>query len=94
MNKAKNIAILGAGESGVGAAILGVKMGLNVFVSDLNSEKDSYAKNLEDAKIEWESGKHSEDKILSADLIVKSPGIPPSADIILKAKDTTHKEKE
>ena len=85
MKKERNICILGAGESGVGAAILARKQGLDVFVSDLSKIKDKYRGMLENESITHESGRHSEDKILTSDLIVKSPGIPAKADIIMKA---------
>lgn len=81
----KNIAILGAGESGVGTAILALKKGWNVFVSDFGKIKDSYKKELSELGVDWEEGKHSEDRILSASILVKSPGIPSKAGIIQKA---------
>ena len=81
----KNIAILGAGESGVGAALLAQAKGLGVFVSDKGSIKPSYLKELKDAKIEFETGSHDEARILSADLIIKSPGIPDKADLVKAA---------
>ena len=82
----KNVAILGAGESGFGAAMLASKKGYNVFVSDLNSIDDNIKLLFEDNSIEYEENKHSIDKIQSSDLIIKSPGIPNSADIIIKIK--------
>lgn len=72
----KHIAILGAGESGVGAAILAKKLGYKVFVSDLNLIKDNYKKELVDHKISFEEGRHDFVKILTSDLVIKSPGIP------------------
>lgn len=78
----KHIAILGAGESGVGSAILAKKMGWNVFVSDRGVIKDRYKKDLQDHGIEFEEGKHSEERILAADKIVKSPGIPSTIPLI------------
>jgi len=86
MNSSKHIAILGAGESGVGAAILAKKEGWNVFVSDFGSIKDSFKAELDENQIEWEEKQHSEKKILVADLIIKSPGIPDKATIIQKIK--------
>jgi UDP-N-acetylmuramoylalanine--D-glutamate ligase len=80
-----NIVILGAGESGIGSALLAKAKGHAVFVSDMGSIKPSYLKELEENSLEYESGKHSEEKILSADLIIKSPGIPDTAPLILKA---------
>lgn len=67
---------LGGGESGVGTAILGLKKGLDVFVSDNGSIKEEYKKVLEHFGIDWEEGQHTEAKILNADLVMKSPGIP------------------
>ena len=88
--KGQNIIILGAGESGIGAAILATKMGANVFVSDFGQIKDSFKKELNERGFEWEEGKHSEERILNADLIIKSPGIPEKAPLIkkLRAKNT------
>jgi len=80
----KKIVILGAGESGVGAAILARKEGFDVFVSDSSVIKPDYRKMLDDHEIEWEEGIHSEEKILAAGEIVKSPGIPDKAPIIQK----------
>lgn len=80
-----HIAILGAGESGVGTAILAKKQSWTVFVSDLGSVQEKFAAQLNDLGVEWERGKHSEDRILSADLIVKSPGIPDKAPLVAKA---------
>lgn len=77
--------ILGAGESGVGAAILALKQGWNVFVSDRGEIKPKFRVQLDEIQVPFESGQHSEERILSADLIVKSPGIPDTAPLILKA---------
>ena len=78
----ERIVILGAGESGVGAAILALKEGFEVFVSDSSSIKPEYKKMLDDHEIEWEEGKHTEEKILNAGEVVKSPGIPDKAPVI------------
>lgn len=83
----KHIAILGAGESGVGAAILAKKMGWNVFVSDFGSIKDEFKTELTENGFEWEEGKHSEERILNADLVIKSPGIPDKAPLIKKLRE-------
>lgn len=80
------IAILGAGESGTGAALLAKVKGFDVFVSDQGTIKDKYRDDLLRNKIEFEEGKHSEEKILNASLVVKSPGIPEKAEIIKKIK--------
>jgi UDP-N-acetylmuramoylalanine--D-glutamate ligase len=78
------IVVLGGGESGFGAAYLAKKKGLNVFLSDKGLIKDDYKNLLIDAGIEFEEGQHTEEKILSADWIIKSPGIPKKAEIIFK----------
>lgn len=83
----KHIAILGAGESGVGAAILAKKMGWNVFVSDFGAIKDEFKTELTENGFEWEEGKHSEGRILNADLVIKSPGIPDKAPLIKKLRE-------
>ena len=81
----KHIAILGAGESGVGAALLAKAKGMIPFVSDKGSIKPSFQKELEENGIEFESGSHSVDRILDADLIIKSPGIPEKVDLVQAA---------
>ena len=80
----KRIVILGAGESGAGAAVLAKKEGFDVFVSDTSSIKDKYKKLLDDHQIEWEEGHHTEEKILNADEVIKSPGIPKEAPMVQK----------
>ena len=80
----KRIVVLGAGESGAGAAVLAKKEGFDVFVSDMSLIKDKHKKLLDDHQIEWEEGHHTEEKILNADEIIKSPGIPDSAPMIQK----------
>lgn len=81
------IVVLGAGESGAGAAVLAQKKGFDVFVSDMSTIKDKYKKMLDDHGIEWEEGQHTEEKILNADEIIKSPGIPDSAPMVEKLID-------
>lgn len=83
----KKIVILGAGESGAGAAVLAKKEGFDVFVSDMSAIKDKYKKMLNDHNIEWEEKQHTEAKILAADEIIKSPGIPKEAPMVKKATD-------
>lgn len=78
------IVILGAGESGAGAAVLAKKEGFDVFVSDMSVIKDKYKELLDTHGIEWEEKGHTEDKILNANEIIKSPGIPDNAPIIQK----------
>ncbi|MCR5534976.1 MAG: UDP-N-acetylmuramoyl-L-alanine--D-glutamate ligase [Bacteroidaceae bacterium] len=80
------IVVLGAAESGVGAAVLAQKKGFEVFVSDMGTIKPEYKSMLEQYAIEWEEGHHTEEKILNAKEIIKSPGIPENAPMILKAK--------
>jgi UDP-N-acetylmuramoylalanine--D-glutamate ligase len=80
------VVILGAGESGTGAAILARVKGFTVFVSDQSQIKDAYRLELNSNAIEFEEGRHTEEKIVNADLIIKSPGIPEKAEIIKKAK--------
>ena len=80
----KRIVVLGAGESGAGAAVLAKKEGFDVFVSDMSKIKDKYKKLRDEHNIEWEEGQHTEEKILNADEIIKSPGIPDEAPMIQK----------
>lgn len=82
----KRIVILGAGESGAGAAVLAKTKGLDTFVSDMSAIKDKYKEQLDSYGICWEEGHHTEELILNADEVVKSPGIPNDAPIILKLK--------
>jgi UDP-N-acetylmuramoylalanine--D-glutamate ligase len=86
MHKANymKIVVLGGGESGCGAAYLAKKKGLEVFLSDKGAIKDNYKQFLTENEIEFEEGNHDEARILSADWIVKSPGIPKKADMIHK----------
>ena len=83
----KRLVILGGGESGVGTAILGKQKGWEVFLSDKGSLKPHYRETLNKEGIQWEEGTHTEEKILSADVIMKSPGIPDKAPIIKKAHE-------
>lgn len=83
----KRIVILGAGESGAGAAVLAKKEGFDVFVSDMSKINDKYKKILDDHNIEWEEGHHTEEKILNASEIIKSPGIPKEAPMIKKVME-------
>lgn len=82
----QRVAILGAGESGTGAALLAKAKGFDVFVSDQGSIKDKYRDDLVRNKIDFEELKHTEEKILNANLVIKSPGIPEKAEIIKKLK--------
>ncbi|RDY58889.1 UDP-N-acetylmuramoyl-L-alanine--D-glutamate ligase [Flagellimonas nanhaiensis] len=76
------LVVLGGGESGVGTAILGKQKGFEVFVSDKGEIKEEYKKVLEHFEIEWESGKHTEAKILNANVVMKSPGIPDKVPLV------------
>ena len=78
------LVILGGGESGVGTALLGKQKGYDVFVSDFGKIKDNYKEVLNHNAIEWEDETHTENKILNADLVMKSPGIPEKAPIVKK----------
>lgn len=78
----KNLVILGGGESGVGAAILGKDKGWNVFLTDSSSVPASYAATLDAEGIEWEQGGHTMERVLAADLVVKSPGVPPTVPVV------------
>ncbi|KGF53360.1 UDP-N-acetylmuramoyl-L-alanine--D-glutamate ligase [Prevotella amnii] len=80
----KKMVILGAGESGTGAAILAKKQGFEVFVSDMSVIKDKYKKLLNDHNIDWEEGVHTEAKIIDSDEVIKSPGIPKEAPMVQK----------
>ncbi len=83
----KRLVILGAGESGLGAAILGKTKGYEVFVSDFGTIKDQFREELMESSIEFEQGKHTESLVLNADVVVKSPGIPDSVPIIQKLQE-------
>jgi len=76
------IVILGAGESGAGAAVLAKKQGFDVFVSDASKIKDKYKQLLDDRQIPWEEGGHTAQRILDADEVIKSPGIPDEAPMV------------
>ena len=76
------LVILGAGESGVGTAILAKQQGYDVFVSDMGTIKAKYKKRLDEHSIRWEEGQHTESEVLSATEVVKSPGIPDSAPMV------------
>ena len=76
------LVILGGGESGVGTAILGKKKGYDVFVSDFGKIKENYKEVLSINGIKWEEEKHTEKKILNADVVMKSPGIPDKSPIV------------
>ena len=78
----KRLVVLGGGESGVGAALLGKAKGYQVFVSDFGKIKENYKNVLKHHEIECEDGGHTETNILNADVVMKSPGIPDKAPIV------------
>jgi UDP-N-acetylmuramoylalanine--D-glutamate ligase len=82
----KRFVILGGGESGVGAAILAKQKGYDVFVSDGSSLKDDYRSELQQGGIEFEEGRHSDERIMNADEVMKSPGIPDKNEMVKKIK--------
>src|SRR5690554_1376727 len=81
------LVVLGGGESGVGTALLGKKKGYEVFLSDFGKIKQNYKDVLIQNEISWEEEKHTEEKILNADVVMKSPGIPDKAPIVKKLKE-------
>jgi UDP-N-acetylmuramoylalanine--D-glutamate ligase len=83
---AAKIVILGAGESGVGAAILALKKGFEVFVSDKSPVKEQYRKAMDEHGIRYEEGRHTEELILNANEVIKSPGIPEKAELVKKLR--------
>lgn len=83
----QRLVILGGGESGVGTAILGKRKGYDVFVSDYGKIKDNYKEVLTINGIKWEEETHTENKILNADIVMKSPGIPDKSGIVKKIKE-------
>jgi UDP-N-acetylmuramoylalanine--D-glutamate ligase len=83
----KKIVILGAGESGAGSAILAQQKGFDVFVSDYGVVREKYRDLLNSMNIRWEEGKHTEDKILTADEVIKSPGVREDIQIVRKIRE-------
>jgi UDP-N-acetylmuramoylalanine--D-glutamate ligase len=82
----KRLVIMGGGESGVGAAVLGKQKGYEVFLSDKGQLKDKYKEVLSKNDIAWEEGKHTEQLVLNADEVIKSPGIPDKAEMVVKLR--------
>ena len=82
----QRIVVLGAGESGTGAAVLAKKQGFDIFVSDSGKIKDAYKEILYNYEIEWEEGKHTEKHILNASEVIKSPGISEKSDIVIAVR--------
>ena len=83
----KRIVILGGGESGAGAAVLAKKQGMETFVSDMGRIKEEYKELMDRHQIPWEEGTHTENLILNADEVIKSPGIPDEAPMVKKVKE-------
>jgi UDP-N-acetylmuramoylalanine--D-glutamate ligase len=83
----QRLVILGGGESGVGTALLAKAKGFDVFVSDKGKIKENYKQVLVNNGIEWEDEKHSEDKILNADIVMKSPGIPDKVALVKQIRE-------
>jgi UDP-N-acetylmuramoylalanine--D-glutamate ligase len=83
----KKLVILGGGESGMGTAILGMQKGFDVFLSDRGEIQQKYRKELKAHKVMFEEGEHTEERILQADEVVKSPGIPDTAPLIVKLRE-------
>lgn len=81
------LVVLGGAESGVGAAVLAKKKGMDVFLSDCGKIDEKYIKTLTEWNIPFEEGHHTEDLILNADEVVKSPGIPSAAPLVVKLRD-------
>ncbi|MDV6169134.1 UDP-N-acetylmuramoyl-L-alanine--D-glutamate ligase [Flavobacterium sp. DG1-102-2] len=81
------LVVLGGGESGVGTAILGKKKGYDVFISDFGKIKNNYKEVLALNKLDWEEEKHTEELILNADIVMKSPGIPDKSPIVKAIKE-------
>ncbi|MGC4100101.1 MAG: hypothetical protein QM738_02050 [Ferruginibacter sp.] len=86
----KRLVILGAGESGVGTAILAKQQGYDVFVTDGGAIKENYRKELAGSNIEFEEATHTEAKILNADEVMKSPGIPEKNELVKKNQGQRH----
>ena len=82
METKKRLVVLGGGESGIGAAVLGKVKGMEVFLSDCGKIAPRYLEALDRYKIDYEQGGHTSELILNADEVVKSPGVPPTAPIV------------
>ena len=83
----KRLVILGGGESGVGAAILGKQKGYEIFVSDKGNISKKYKEVLLNKEIDFEENQHTESKIVNADVVMKSPGIPDKVELVKKLKE-------
>ena len=87
MKGMKRIVILGAGESGAGAAVLAKKQGMDTFVTDMGNIKPEYKELMDQYGVSWEEGRHTEELVLTADEVIKSPGIPDHAPMVKKIKE-------
>lgn len=87
----KSVVVIGAGESGVGAALLAKKHGLDVFVSDFGNIAEHYKKELTDCNIPFEEGGHDFEKVLVTEVVIKSPGVPEHAPVLRMLKDKGRK---
>ena len=87
MKRMKRIVILGAGESGAGAAVLAKKQGMDTFVTDMGNIKPEYKELMDQYGVPWEEGRHTEELVLTADEVIKSPGIPDHAPMVKKIKE-------
>lgn len=81
------LVVLGGGESGIGAALLGKKLGYEVFLSDKGDLSENYREILVKQGLQFEEGQHTEERIFAADLVVKSPGIPETVPMIVRLRE-------
>ncbi len=85
--KGQKLVVMGGGESGAGAAVLGKVKGYDVFLTDMGTIPEKHRQTLTDNGIEFEEGHHTEERVLAADVIIKSPGIPPTAPLVKRAAE-------
>ncbi len=83
----ERLVVMGGGESGAGAAVLGKVKGFDVFLTDMGRIPEKHRLTLEEHEIEFEEGGHTEERVLAADIIIKSPGIPPTAPLVVRASE-------
>ena len=83
----RKIVVLGGGISGYGSAILAKKKGFDVFLSDMGKIAPKFRERLDEWKVEYEEGQHTEERILDANEVVKSPGIPDTAPIVKRIRE-------
>ena len=87
--KGKKLVVIGAGESGVGAAVLGMALGMDVWLTDSGEIHAKYREMILERGIPYEEKSHTESRILDADICVKSPGVPPTVPLVRKITDTS-----